>query len=104
MITRRRTRDADTVSVTFTPHAADGPAGTVSVVGDFNGWDPTANPVLSSAGRPPRATVRLAVGQVYRFRYVTDTGHWFDDDRAHGYEPNGFGGNNCLLDLAGSAG
>jgi 1,4-alpha-glucan branching enzyme len=100
MITRRKTRDTETVSITFSANQTDPSTGAVSVVGDFNGWDPAANPLLSRAGGPPKATVRLRAGQVYRFRYVTDGGHWFDDERAHGYEPNGFGGNNCLLDLA----
>ena len=42
---------------------------------------------------------RLDAGQVYRFRYVTDTGRFFDDDTADGYEPNEYGERNCLLDL-----
>jgi 1,4-alpha-glucan branching enzyme len=104
MITRRRTPGTETVSVTFSvPSAADGgPA--LSVVGDFNGWDPTANPLRSRISGPPRTTVRLQAGQIYRFRYVTDTGRRLDDDTADGYEPDASGDKNCLLDLLNNPG
>jgi 1,4-alpha-glucan branching enzyme len=104
MITRKRTRGTETVSVTFTVDDA-GHAGPVSVVGDFNGWDPTADPLRPrGSGGPPRATVRLQAGHVYRFRYVTDAGRWFDDETADGWEPNQYGDLDCLLDLVNSIG
>jgi 1,4-alpha-glucan branching enzyme len=104
MISRRRTRGTAVVSVTFSAYDAGDPQQPVSVVGDFNGWDPTADRLQRVPGGPPRTTVRLEAGHVYRFRYLTSDGRWFDDDSADGYEPNGYGGANCLLDLVNSPG
>jgi 1,4-alpha-glucan branching enzyme len=104
VITRRRAVGTATVSVTFGVRDARDATRPVSVVGDFNGWDPSAHPLQHTADGPPRTTVRLQAGRVYRFRYRTDTGHWFDDEAADGYEPNGYGQENCLLDLVNSIG
>jgi len=71
----------------------------ISVVGDFNDWDPAATVLQPGPGGVHTATVRLPVGR-HRFRYVTDRGDWFGDETAHGHEYNEFGQRNCLLDLA----
>jgi 1,4-alpha-glucan branching enzyme len=85
--------------VTFRVNDAELQDRRISVVGDFNDWDRTANLLWEQPGGTHSLTLALHPGR-YRFRYVTEHGRWFDDDTAHGYEQNGFGQRNCLLDLA----
>jgi 1,4-alpha-glucan branching enzyme len=67
------------VRVTFTLPARE-PAAPVSVVGDFNGWNPFAHPLRNRANRMRSASVAVPAGSTLRFRYLADGGHWFDDD------------------------
>ncbi len=91
------------VKVTFTlaPNGQD--RGAVSVVGDFNSWDPLANPFKArTKDGALTATVLVAPGQRYRFRYLGVDG-WFDEEAADDYEPNAMGGKDCVLDLTAAA-
>lgn len=84
------------VEVAFVlPEAPEGP---LSVVGDFNDWDPTVTP-MTPAGQGCEATVTVDAGRRYAFRYLAADGRWFNDDGAHTYEPGPFGGENCVIDL-----
>lgn len=56
------------------------PAAAVSVVGDFNGWNPFAHPLRVRANRTRSASVTVPSGSTLRFRYLADGGRWFDDD------------------------
>jgi 1,4-alpha-glucan branching enzyme len=67
------------VRVTFAL-PADDPAGAVSVVGDFIGWDPFAHPLRRRSNGTRSAVVRLAAGSRSRFRYLADGGRRFDDE------------------------
>jgi 1,4-alpha-glucan branching enzyme len=69
------------VRVTFVLPAAE-PAGAVSVVGDFNDWNPYAHPLRKRANGIRSAVVTLPAGTTLRFRYLADGGVWFDDDAA----------------------
>jgi 1,4-alpha-glucan branching enzyme len=91
------TKRGDQVKVTFTVPADDAD-GSVAVVGDFNGWNPGANP-MRRKGDVRTACLTLSAGRTYAFRYVTETGAWLNDAAAHGYEPNHLGGENSVLDL-----
>ena len=67
-----------TVRVTFAlPHYA--PSGAVSVVGDFNGWDPFAHPLRRRANGTRSASVTVKKGRTLHFRYLAEGGIWFDD-------------------------
>jgi 1,4-alpha-glucan branching enzyme len=68
-----------TVRVTFVLPAAE-PAGAVSVVGDFNGWNPYAHPLRKRTNGSRSAVVTLPAGTTLRFRYLAEGGVWFDDD------------------------
>lgn len=70
----------------------------VSVVGDFNDWDPLANP-LRKRGAVRSASVVLDPDGAYAFRYLDASGRWHDDPAADHLEPNTFGGLNCVIDL-----
>jgi hypothetical protein len=79
MIKTSKPRRDGTVRVTFTLPAED-PASAVSVVGDFNDWDPFAHPLKIRANRTRSASVTVPSGSTLRFRYLADGGRWFDDD------------------------
>ncbi len=75
---KRSNGPADSVKVTFVVSAeqCDQP---VSVVGDFNGWDPLATPLRKRSNGTRSATVELPAGGTYRFKYLADGGSWFCD-------------------------
>jgi 1,4-alpha-glucan branching enzyme len=64
---------------------ADDPLGTVSVVGDFNGWEPGRHELLRRRGGLRTVSVILPPG-VHRFRYLGTGGLWFDDETADGID------------------
>ena len=92
----RRPVGRDQVASTFRL-PADHPAGPIGVAGDFNDWSVT--PLVDGGGKL-EATVVVADGRRYQFRYCTVDGRWFNDEEADDYEPNEFGGMNCVVDLS----
>lgn len=76
----------------------DGVDGDVAVVGDFNDWDPTADPLRRHDGWLS-ASLDLEPGRRYRFRYLAEGGRWFNDSDVGVYEPNGMGDEDSVLDL-----
>jgi 1,4-alpha-glucan branching enzyme len=95
MILCEPTKRGDQVKVTFIQPAGDD---AVAVVGDFNNWNPAANQ-LRPRGDVRSVTLTRSAGRRYAFRYRGADGEFFNDDQAHAYEPNGFGGENCIVDL-----
>jgi 1,4-alpha-glucan branching enzyme len=77
-----------TVRVTFVLPAAE-PAGAVSVVGDFNDWNPYAHPLRKRANGARSAVVTLPAGTTLHFRYLAEGGVWFDDDTAEALDGQG---------------
>jgi 1,4-alpha-glucan branching enzyme len=75
----------------------DAVAGNVSVVGDFNGWDPFAHPLRPRRDGTRSAVVTLPPGRRFAFRYLAEGGRWHDDDTAGAFEPNGIGGHNAVI-------
>ena len=67
------------VRVTFAL-PADRPSGAVSVVGDFNDWDPFAHPLRRRTNGTRSAAVTVRAGRTLRFRYLAEGGMWFDDE------------------------
>jgi 1,4-alpha-glucan branching enzyme len=76
------------VRVTFELSAAE-PAGAVSVVGDFNGWDPFAHPLRKRGNGARTAVVSVPAGSTLHFRYLAEGGVWFDDDTAGARDTEG---------------
>jgi 1,4-alpha-glucan branching enzyme len=69
------------VRVTFALPANE-PVGAVSVVGDFNNWDPYAHPLRKRSNGTRSTVVTVRPGSTLRFRYLGEGGHWFDDETA----------------------
>lgn len=96
MIDRQPTKKGDMVKVIFTlPNNMDGDQ--VAVVGDFNAWSTSAM-VMKPHGDVLTASVMLAAGRRYAFRYYS-RGQWFNDDAADSYEPNEYGATNSVVEL-----
>lgn len=81
MIKVAKPTSSGSVRVTFVLPATE-PAGAVSVVGDFNGWDPYAHPLRKRSNGVRSAVVTIPVGTTLRFRYLAEGGVWFDDETA----------------------
>lgn len=78
----------EVVRVTFVlPH--DQPAGAVSVVGDFNEWDPYAHPLRKRTNGTRSAVVRVQSGSKLHFRYLGEDGLWFDDETVDDHDSFG---------------
>lgn len=54
----------------------------VSVVGEFNGWDPLAHPLKKRSNGTRSVSVELEPGRSYRFKYLADDGSWLVDPDA----------------------
>jgi len=83
IVMRRRTLNGGAqVQVTFSLPVNGSPA-PVGVAGEFNGWDPSANPMRRRGDRQSVSVV-LDAGRRYAFRYRDRNGGWFDDESVEG--------------------
>ena len=73
-------------------------AQTISVVGEFNAWCATANP-MQRVGDEIVTEIVIPPGRSYRFRYLLDDDRWENDWAADNYVANEFGGEDSVLDL-----
>jgi hypothetical protein len=96
MIKRKNVAKSDQVKVSFVL-PEDDPRLPASVVGDFNEWDPDANPLKPRRNKTHSAVVTLTKGEQYLFRYRCEDGTWFNDDQADDYKRDKFGNLNCVL-------
>jgi hypothetical protein len=60
----------------------DEPTGRVSVVGDFNGWQPGVHTLVKRSNGTRSVRITVPRGETLRFRYLGERGHWFDDPSA----------------------
>ncbi|MDI7274677.1 MAG: isoamylase early set domain-containing protein [Anaerolineae bacterium] len=99
MIRKDPGRTPDVVRVTFELPATVW-AESVSLVGDFNGWDPSALPMARGRDHESwRITVELQRGREYQFRYLINGTEWCNDWDADRYVPNPYGGDNSVVVL-----
>ena len=72
-----------TVRVTFALPEGE-PGGPVSVVGNFNDWNPHTHthPLRKRANQTRSAAVTVKAGTTLQFRYLAAGGVWFDDETA----------------------
>lgn len=71
----------------------------IFVTGDFNEWTRSATPMRQGRDGVWRATVELASGQRFQFRYLID-GQWQTDWHADGFVVNSYGSENSLVDTS----
>ncbi|AVZ71239.1 hypothetical protein SLUN_02300 [Streptomyces lunaelactis] len=65
---------------------ADQPDGQVSVVGDFNDWQPGTHTFAARKDGTRAVAVTLPGEQQYEFRYLAAGDYWFDEDQADGHD------------------
>lgn len=73
-------------------------AESVTVAGDFNGWDPQRMPLRRSGSGLWTLTVPLKPGR-YHYMYVVDGRQWMADPFAPELSADGFGAENAVLDV-----
>jgi 1,4-alpha-glucan branching enzyme len=70
----------------------------VHLVGDFNGWNETATPMMRKGrGDIWKVQMELNKGQEYQFRYLVDQTSWHNDWHADRYVPNIHGSDNSVV-------
>lgn len=87
-------REHGTVRVTFELPAAVG-GEVVHLVGDFTGWEGIP---MKRHDDGWRATIDLAPGGTYEYRYLIDGERWENDWAADRYIRNAFGHENSVVD------
>lgn len=88
---KRRNGGKDQTEITFVL-PADTPPGAVSVVGDFNGWQPGTHELRPRKDGMRAVTVALPGKSTHVFRYLAAGDYWFDDESADAHD-----GSNGLL-------
>jgi len=79
------------------PREAAMGAGSVTLVGDFNGWDAAATPMTALKTGDFSAVVELEPGREYCFRFLINGTHWENHWRADAYRPNAHGGDDSVI-------
>ena len=75
-------------------------AASVSVVGDWNGWDPERNRLRDPDGDGVwEIRLRLRRGQEARYQFLVDGERWLDDPQAPLRVEDGFGGTSSVLQI-----
>ncbi len=74
-------------------------AQSVSVAGDFNGWNPGQTKLERSEGGMWTATIPLKPGR-YQYMFVIDGKQWIADPLAGEASGDGFGSENAVLDVS----
>lgn len=93
---RKQTSAAECIAVTF---AIEDDGAPVSVVADFNGWNPYAHPMKRRSNGTRSVKVELPRGAHARFRYLASDGRFFDDPDGEFFEPNGYGDTHTVIEV-----
>ena len=72
-------------------------AKTVQLLGDFNNWDKSAEPMVALKTNDFTATLELEAGKAYQFRYLIDGSVWKNDSQADYFAANSFGEENSVV-------
>ncbi len=89
----------DICRVTFRlPESATLDADSVCVVGDFNDWNRSSNPMEKTGNGDYAVCLDLERGKEYQFRYLIDESKWENDWNADRYVQSPFGnGDNSVV-------
>ena len=75
-------------------------ARSVSVVGDWNAWEPGAQHLVDSDGDGKwEITIQVESGGEYRYQFIVDEESWISDPAAPLQVHDGFGGTNSILNI-----
>ena len=96
VVLKRQSLMGPAVKVTFALPLDDAPVD-VSVVGDFNGWDPALHPLKRRSNGTRSVSVTVPAGATYQFKYLSVDGTWFCDEAADDYTLNEYHATNSVL-------
>jgi hypothetical protein len=85
------------VLVQFVYHG--GPARSVAIAGDFNGWDPANHGLRDPDGDGIWTAVFPVPVGLHKYMFVVDGERWVTDPNAERYIDDGFGMRNALLSV-----
>ena len=85
-------------SVTFTLRTLND-VDELYLLGEFNGWNPAANPMTKAPDGSWSAKLTLEGEKEYQYRYCDNNGVWYNDDEPDAYVRNEYGADNCLVSL-----
>lgn len=74
-----------------------GEADLVTIVGDFNNWDPIATPMNKLKSGEFTTVMDLESGKSYEFRYLVNGSNWYNDPDADGFVNNIYGSENSVI-------
>ena len=84
--------------VSFRLDASDASgAKSVQLLGDFNNWDKSTEPMAALKSNDFTATLELEAGKEFQFRYLIDGSDWKNDTQADSYAANSFGEENGVI-------
>jgi len=84
--------------VSFRVDAAEASgASKIQLLGDFNNWDKSAEPMTQLKSNDFTATLELEAGKEYQFRYLIDGSVWKNETQADSFVSNSFGEENSVL-------
>lgn len=84
--------------VTFRVDASEtSGAKAVQLLGDFNRWDKSAEPMTALKSNDFTATLELETGKTYQFRYLIDGTVWKNEAQADSFVANGLGEENSVV-------
>jgi len=69
----------------------------VQLLGDFNNWDKSTEPMTALKSNDFTATLELEAGKEYQFRYLIDGSAWKNDTQADALVANSFGEENSVV-------
>ncbi|MFW5709286.1 MAG: isoamylase early set domain-containing protein [Chloroflexota bacterium] len=96
MLKKQAIQNGKVIKVTFETHRLP-EADEVFLVGDFNDWNETADPMKKRKKDGCfTASLKLEPGREYQFRYLVD-GEWHNDWDADKYVTNPFSGDNSVI-------
>ncbi|GGU51560.1 isoamylase early set domain-containing protein [Streptomyces violascens] len=83
MLERKQLKDQEQVTFVL---PAETPPGPVSVVGDFNDWQPGTHTFEPRDDGMRAVTVALPAKSRHSFRYLAAGDYWFDEDHADDHD------------------
>ena len=91
-LTKSFSKESKTCSVTFTvPRSLCENVKNINLVGDFNSWSSTENPLTKNRDGSFSATIDLPIETEIQFRYLFDGTRWENDIKADKYRPSSCG-------------
>lgn len=81
----------------------DDHAESVTLVGDFNDWNPSHTPFVRLSTGPWRAAIEPPAPGRYQYKFLVNRTRWMDDPGNAMKEPDNYGGLNSVIHIASSA-